>query len=113
MHIGIFLDDKGGLLIAQVELMLDDQAADHDPGIYCGPTGAGELSGEDLHTTVPWEMMGQFHPSVGRVQFHLVKIAKFLKFKLVLGDMIYHIQIYYINLRNSLHNYRLDFNLFY
>ncbi len=84
LHVGVLLDDADRLIVAQVQFVLDDQAADHDAGVDGRPAAIGEVQYIDLGALVPWEMERQTDPTVVTVQFHLVKIAEFLNFELVL-----------------------------
>ena len=56
------------------------------------PARIGEVPHVDLGALVPWEMERQADPAVVPVQFHLVKIAEFLNFELMLGSVLYHAQ---------------------
>ena len=103
LHVRVFPDGTYRLPVAQAELVLDDRAADHDPRIDGRPAAVGEVPGVDLGALVPREMGRKLYPPVGRVEFHLVKIAEFLNFELVLGSVLYHMQGIFVKVRNTLH----------
>tara|TARA_R100000935_G_C2841065_1_gene171036 strand:+ start:1358 stop:1798 length:441 start_codon:yes stop_codon:yes gene_type:complete len=103
LHVGVLPDDTNGLIVAQAQFVLDDQAADHDPRVDGRPSAFREAPGIDLCALVPWKMGGQLYPPVAGIKFHLVKIAEFLNFELVLGGALYHMQSICTKLRNNLH----------
>lgn len=58
------------------------------------PAAVGKMPGVDFGALVPGKMGGQLYPAVARIKFHLVKIAEFLNFELVLGGVSYHVKVF-------------------
>ena len=113
LHVGVLLDYADRFIIAEVQLVLDHKAADNDAGVDGRPARIAEVPRIDLGALVPWEMERQPDPAVVPVQFHLVKIAEFLNFELVLGSVLYHMQSIYTNTQNTLHINIMKFNMIF
>ncbi len=113
LHVGVLLDDPYRLPVTKVQLVLYDKAADDDARGYRGPAGIGEVPCVYPGAPVPWKVERQTYPTVVRVQFHLVKIAEFLNFELVLRGVLYHMQSISIKIQNTLYKNNDKINIIY